>query len=323
MKAAFPRNLSRAEVLKLTAASAFALASPACAQPAPAANSARPAAAANATDGLVGTRPIPSSGEALPIIGCGTWQGFDRPASEREPLVETLKVLFGAGGSVIDSSPMYGRAEAAVGDVLARIGGEKKAFLATKVWTRGRAAGIAQMETSMRLFGVQTIDLMQIHNLVDWRTHLDTLKGWKSERRIRYLGVTHYTPSAHDELEAVLRAERLDFVQIDYSAADRAVERRLLPLAADRGIAVIVNQPFGGGGLLRQVSSRPLPDFAQELECATWAQMLLKFTVGHPAVTCVIPGTGSPQHMRDNVRAGVGKLPDAAMRERIAQAIAA
>jgi diketogulonate reductase-like aldo/keto reductase len=288
----------------------------ACGQPAQ-----RSPVTATAAGERMQTRPIPSSGEPLPVVGCGTWQTFDRAPGERGPLLQVVQALFDAGGSVIDSSPMYGRAEDAVGDVLSRIGGHDRAFLATKVWTRGREAGIAQMQASMRLLRDESIDLMQVHNLVDWRTHLDTLAGWKADGRVRYVGVTHYTPSAHDGLEAVMRAHRLDFVQLDYSADDRAVERRLLPLAAERGVAVIVNQPFGGGGLLRRVIGRPLPDWAAEIDCTSWPQLLLKFLLGHAAVTCVIPGTGRPEHMRDNVQAGLGRLPDAALRERIAQAI--
>jgi diketogulonate reductase-like aldo/keto reductase len=282
---------------------------------------AKSASPAPAPRGRMLTRPIPASGEALPVVGCGTWQTFDRAPGDRGPLAEVVRILFEAGGSVIDSSPMYGRSEDAVGDVLARLGSQDRAFLATKVWTRGKAAGIAQMQASMRLLREPVIDVMQVHNLVDWRTHLDTLAGWKAEGRVRYVGVTHYTESAHDDLEAVLRLNRLDFVQLDYSAADRAVERRLLPLAAERGIAVIVNQPFGGGGLLRSLLAQPLPPFAGEIGCETWAQLLLKFLLGHPAVTCVIPGTGRPEHMADNVRAGFGPMPDAGMRERIAQVI--
>ena len=214
---------------------------------------------------------------------------------------------------MIDSSPMYGAAEGVVGDLLAAAGTRDKAFLATKVWTSGRDAGIAQMRKSMALLRTDRIDLMQIHNLLDWRAHLPTLQAWKTEGRIRYLGITHYTDSAHDELERVMRAHTWDFVQLDYALDDRAVERRLLPLAAERGIAVIVNQPFGGGGLLRRLLPRPLPAWAAEFGATSWAQVLLKFVLAHPAVTCVIPGTGKPQHMRDNVQAGHGPYPDAAM----------
>lgn len=271
------------------------------------------------------TRPIPSSGAPLPVVGCGTWQTFDIGASpaERAQRAEVLRTLFAAGGSVIDSSPMYGRSEGVVGDLLAESGDRARAFVATKVWTRGRAEGIAQMQRSMSLLRVDRIDLMQVHNLVDWRTHLQTLRAWKKEGRITYLGVTHYTSSAYGELEAVLRAETLDFVQLNYSADDRAAEQRLLPLAADRGMAVLINLPFGGGGLLRALHRRPLPAFAAEIGCTSWAQLLLKFVLGHPAVTCVIPGTSRPEHMRDNVRAGMGPMPDPGMRARIAAALKA
>ncbi len=265
------------------------------------------------------TRKIPSSGTALPVVGCGTWRAFDvgDGAGERTPLAEVLRVLFEAGGSVIDSSPMYGRAEGVVGDLLAAAHNRGNAFLATKVWTSGRAAGITQMQRSLQLLRTDHIELMQVHNLVDWRTHLATLRGWKREKRISYLGVTHYTPSAYDELEAVLRAEPLDFVQLDYAIDDRTAERRLLPLAADRGIAVLVNRPFGGGGLLQKLRNQPLPDWAGEIGCRSWAQILLKYVLGHPAVTCVIPGTSRPEHMRENADAGVGPLPDAAFRAKM------
>ena len=269
------------------------------------------------------TRPIPSSGEPLPVVGCGTWRTFDvgKTTAERAPLAEVLNILFAAGGSVIDSSPMYGASEAVVGDLLTMMNARTKAFIATKVWAQGRQAGIAQMQQSTKLLRAESIDLMQVHNLVDWRMHLATLRAWKAEGRIRYLGITHYTPGAHDDLEAVMRAEKLDFVQLDYALDDRAAERRLLPLAAERGVAVIVNQPFGGGGLLRKLRDRPLPSWAQEINCETWAQALLKFVLGHPAVTCVIPGTGRPEHMRDNAGAGLGSFPDAALRAHMAASL--
>jgi diketogulonate reductase-like aldo/keto reductase len=266
------------------------------------------------------TRRIPSTGAPLPVVGCGTWRTFyvgSTPA-ERTPLAEVLAILFEAGGSVIDSSPMYGPAEGVVGDLLAASNSRDKAFLATKVWTSGRAEGIAQMEESLARFRTGHIELMQIHNLLDWRTQLATLRAWKKEGRITYLGITHYTSSAFDELEAVMRKEPLDFVQLNYALNDRAAEKTLLPLAADRGIAVLVNQPFGGGGLLRSLLGRPLPAFASETGCQSWAQFLLKFVLGHPAVTCVIPGTGRPEHMRDNVQAGFGVIPNNGQRERMA-----
>jgi diketogulonate reductase-like aldo/keto reductase len=266
------------------------------------------------------TRPIPASGEELPVIGCGTYRGFDvGPQGTAYPrLQQVLDALFAAGGSVVDSSPMYGRAEAVAGDPLAEGSAHKKAFIATKVWTRGREAGIAQMQNSFKLLRTTRIDLMQIHNLVDWRTHLRTLREWKEAGRIRYLGITHYTESAFGDLEAVMRSEQIDFVQLNYSVADRAAERRLLPLAAERGIAVIVNYPLASGSAVRAVNKRPLPGWAADIDCTSWPQLLLKFVVGHPAITCAIPGTGSPEHMADNARAGLGRMPDEAMRARIA-----
>jgi diketogulonate reductase-like aldo/keto reductase len=278
-----------------------------------------PPARAQAPGAKLHTRKIPSGGAALPVIGCGTWRAFDvgDSAAERAPLAEVLRVLFEAGGSVIDSSPMYGRAEAVVGDLLSAAHNRDKAFIATKVWTAGRAAGIAQMQRSMQLLRADHIELMQVHNLLDWRTQLANLRGFKRDGRIRYLGVTHYTPSAYDELEAVMRSEALDFVQLNYAVDDRAAERRLLPLAADRGVAVLVNRPFGGGGLLRSLRNRPLPDWAPEIECRSWAQILLKYVLGHPAVTCVIPGTSRPEHMQENAGAGLGTLPDAAFRAKM------
>jgi len=270
------------------------------------------------------TRAIAASQAQLPVVGCGTWRTFDvgPGAAARAPLLEVLRILFDHGGSVIDSSPMYGAAEAVVGDLLATMQARERAFIATKVWTHGREAGITQMRRSLELLHTDRIELMQVHNLVDWRTQLATLRTWKGEGRIRYLGITHYTPAAYGDLEAVMRAERPDFVQLDYSLADRAAEQRLLPLARELGIAVIVNQPFGGGELLRSLLSRPLPAWAGDIECTSWAQVLLKFVLAHPAVTCVIPGTGRPEHMRDNVQAGFGGYPDAALRERMVRDVA-
>jgi diketogulonate reductase-like aldo/keto reductase len=265
------------------------------------------------------SRLIPLTRELLPVVGCGTWRTFDvgQSPAERDRLREVLRVLFDNGGSVIDSSPMYGAAESVVGDLLLAMNARDKAFIATKVWTSGREAGITQMRRSMELLRVERIDLMQVHNLVDWRTQLATLRAWKKEGRIRYIGITHYTPSAYAELESVMRAEKPDFVQLDYSLADRTAEQRLLPLAADLGVAVIVNQPFGGGGLLQSLLAKPLPAWAAEIGCETWAQVLLKFVLANPAVTCVIPGTGRPEHMKDNVRAGFGRYPDATLRGRM------
>ncbi len=266
-------------------------------------------------------RPIPSSGERLPVVGCGTWRGFDVRPGRADGLRAVLGALFEAGGSVIDSSPEYGAAETVVGDLLERMNAHDRAFLATKVWSRGRDSGIRQMNRSFELLRSDVVDLMQVHNLIDWRTHLETMRAWKREGRIRYLGITHYTERAHDELETIMRAEPLDFVQLNYAANDRGAAQRLLPLAAERGIAVLVNRPFGGGGLLRRLSRRPLPDWAGDIDCTSWAQVLLKFVLAQPAVTCVIPGTADPTHMRDNALAGREPFPDVALQQRIVAAI--
>ncbi len=265
-------------------------------------------------------RVIPSSGEPLPVVGCGTYVGFDvapGSAAYRE-LAGVLQALFDAGGSVLDSSPMYGRAESSLGELLESTGSRNRAFVATKVWTSSRERGIDQMTESMKRLRMKPLDLMQIHNLVDWRAHLPTLRAWKEQGAIRYVGISHYTASAYAEVEAVMREHALDFLQVNYSVEEREAEARLLPLAADLGIAGLVTRPFGGGGLLGRLRQRPLPDWVAEMGCTSWAQVLLKFVLGHPAVTCVIPGTGKAVHMRDNAAAGTGAIPDLAMRERIA-----
>jgi diketogulonate reductase-like aldo/keto reductase len=271
------------------------------------------------------SRPIPVSGETIPAVGLGTWRVFDvgNSPAERAPLKDVLKSLVELGGRVVDSSPMYGAAESVVGDLAAELAITDKLFLATKVWTSGRDAGVAQMEQSLKRFRAQRLDLIQIHNLLDWRTHLRTLREWKAAGRIRYLGVTHYTASAYDELERVLRAEALDFVQVNYSLGEREAERRILPLARDRGVAVLANRPFAEGGLFQRVRSQALPAWAAELDCESWAQFFLKWILAHPAVTCAIPGTSRPQHMVDNLKAAAGKLPDAATRDRMAALIRA
>jgi len=269
-------------------------------------------------------RPILRSAESLPVIGLGTWQTFDvgPTAAEREPLRHVLGDFIKLGGRVVDSSPMYGRSEHVVGDLAAELKAHKKLFLATKVWTNGRESGIRQMEQSLAKLRASPIDLMQVHNLVDYRTHLVTLRRWKEQGRVRYIGVTHYTESAYDDLAKVIQSEELDFVQLNYSVAERTAERRLLPLAAERGLAVLVNRPFAAGGLFRRVSSRPLPAWSAEIDCTSWAQLFLKFVISHPAVTCAIPATSKVQHLRDNMQAGFGRLPDAKMRERIARSVA-
>jgi aryl-alcohol dehydrogenase-like predicted oxidoreductase len=279
--------------------------------------------AANSSKPIL-TKPIPRTGESLPVIGLGTWQTFDVGAaqSERAPLREVLREFVRLGGKAIDSSPMYGRSESVVGDLAAELKLEGKLFVATKVWTSGREAGIRQMEESFRRMRAKPIDLMQIHNLVDWRAHLITLREWKKQGRIRYIGVTHYTASAYDQLARVLESEELDFVQLNYSIAERDAEQRLLPLAAERGIGVLVNRPFAQAQLFSKVRGKPLPAFAEEIGCASWAQFFLKFVVSHPAVTCAIPATSKVQHLTDNMQAGTGPLPDAKIRQRMATYVA-
>ena len=264
-------------------------------------------------------RSIPASGELLTVVGCGTWQTFDVGTSdaERRPLLAVLRTLLDSGGTVIDSSPMYGRAEAVTGNLVADLKARERAFIATKVWTTGQAEGAAQMARSMRLMRADPIDLIQIHNLVDWRAHLKTLRDWKASGRVRYLGITHYTASAHADLEAIMRTEAIDFVQVNYAMDDRAAERTLLPLAVERGIATLINRPLGQGGLVKRLSRRPLPDFASEIGCETWSQLALKYLIANEAVTCVIPATRNPEHMKSNAMAGSGLLPDAPMRKRI------
>ena len=231
-----------------------------------------------------------------------------------------LGALFEAGGTLIDTSPMYGKAEGVVGDLLADAGRTAKPFVATKVWTRGREDGIAQMARSVGLLKAQPLDLMQVHNLLDWRLHLATLRDWKQAGRVRYLGVTHYHDGAHADLAAVMRSEPIDFVQFNYALDDRAAEKMLLPLAADRGIAVLINRPFGEGVLIRRLAQQPLPAFAAEIGCATWSELALKYLLAHEAVTCVIPATRQPQHMSANARAGTGALPDVTTRALILKA---
>ena len=266
-------------------------------------------------------RAIPKSGELLPMVGLGTWRAFDvfDTSDMRAPQREVIQLMFEAGGSVVDASPMYGRAEGIVGDLLAETEDRRRAFLATKVWTEGRDRGIAQMEDPLRQMWTNVIDLMQIHNLIDWRTQLETLRLWKAAGIFRYIGITHYSSHAIDDLVAVMENEDIDFVQMAYSIGERAVEDKLLPVAAERGIAIIVNRPYEGGNLFASITGESLPDWAQEFDCKTWSQFFLKFVMSHPAVTCVIPATSKPNHMIDNLAAGRGRLPDDAMRRRMIQ----
>ena len=268
-------------------------------------------------------RTIPSSGEKLPVIGLGTWQKFDVDLTPetRKPLEEVLSFFVKLGGHVIDSSPMYGRAEEVIGELTSALGIRDKLFLATKVWTRGKESGIKSLERSLALLRTKRIDLMQVHNLLDVQTHLATLRHWKEQGRIRYLGVTHYNSSAFAEIEKILKSEKLDFLQINYSLMEREAEQRVLPLAQERGVAVIVNRPFGAGDLFDKTRSKPLPDWSADFDCQSWAQFFLKWIVANPAVTCVIPATGKPQHLEDNMQAGFGRLPDAEMRRRMVELV--
>jgi diketogulonate reductase-like aldo/keto reductase len=264
------------------------------------------------------TRRIPRSGEELPAVGMGTWRTFD--TDERAGLLPVVRALFDAGGSVIDSSPMYGRSETTVGEVLGELGLGKRAFLATKVWTSGKDEGIAQMRDSIRKLG--HVDLMQVHNLIDFRTHLSTLRAWKESGTIRYWGVTHYSLSAFGDLESIVRSEKPDFVQLPYSLGVREAEERLLPACAEHGVAVLVMRPFEGGSLFADARKRPLPAWAKEIDCASWGQIFLKFILGHPAVTCPIPATSNPAHMADDLGAAFGRLPDEALRRRMVKELA-
>lgn len=256
-------------------------------------------------------RTIPSSNEKIPAVGLGTWQTFDAGENEKEraPLKEVLKTLVENGGSVVDSSPMYGSSERVVGDLSTELSLNNKLFIATKVWTSGKEAGIRQMNNSFALLKRKTIDLMQIHNLVDWQTHISTLRTWKDEGKIRYIGITHYTEGAYASIEQILKTTSIDFLQINYSLLSRKAEQQLFPLAMDKKVAVIINQPFEEGELFSRVKGKSLPPWAKEFDCNSWGQFFLKFILAQPAVTCVIPGTSKPHHMLDNIGAGIGKLP--------------
>lgn len=267
------------------------------------------------------TRKIPSTGEDLSAVGLGTWQVFDAggDSAARAPLREVIAAFAKAGGKMIDSSPMYGSAESVAGDLVAELSLRDRLFIATKVWARGREEGIAEMERSFKRLRVTTMDLMQVHNLLDVEVHTKTLRDWKAKRKIRYLGITHYTSSAYADVEKWLKKEKYDFLQINYSLAERESEKRLLPYCFENKIAVIANRPFAEGAMFRRVHGKPLPPWAAEIGVASWAQYFLKWIVGHPAVTCVIPGTGKPEHIADNVAAGFGALPDEGMRKRMAE----
>jgi diketogulonate reductase-like aldo/keto reductase len=270
------------------------------------------------------SRPIPSTGEEMPVLGLGTYDVFDVPSTPGAIATskEIVDLLLGEGGSVIDTSPMYNRSEKIIGDIIDSGSPREAMFIATKVWTNGRASGIDQMNRSAELMDADVIDLMQVHNLRDTEIHMQTIRDWQEAGRIRYNGLTHYTASAHDRLESAMKKHKPEFIQINYSLGELEADRRLLPLAADMGIAVLVNRPYQGGRLFRAVSGRDLPDWATEF-AASWGQFFLKFIISHPAVTCAIPATSKPHHMVDNLEAGFGRLPDEATRRRMVSYMAA
>jgi diketogulonate reductase-like aldo/keto reductase len=262
---------------------------------------------------------IPSSGEEIPVVGMGTWQTFmvERTEAELAPLRDVLRIFHERGGRVVDSSPMYDPAEDVLGELASDLGIVDDLWVATKVWTEGREEGIAQMEQSLSELRRPNIELMQVHNLVDVEVQLDTLEAWKAEGRFRYIGVTNTSAQRYPAVEAILDDGRLDFVQINYSLAERASDERILPMARERGIGIITARPFAGGSLFQAVQGQPLPEWASEFDCSSWGQFFLKYIASHPAVTCAIPATSNPDHMRDNMGAGVGRLPDEEMRTRM------
>jgi len=278
---------------------------------------------ANSESAAMLMRAIPSSGEKLPVIGLGTWQAFDVDLTPkyRKQLGDVLSLFVKLGRRVIDSSPMYGRAEEVIGELSHSLGLRDKLFLATKVWTSGQQAGIDSMERSFTRLQTNRIDLMQVHNLVDVETQLATMRDWKGQGRFRYIGITHHDATAFAAVEKILRSEQLDSLQINYSLMEREAEQRILHLAQDRSVAVIVNRPFGAGDLFRRVGAKTLPDWAAEFDGRSWAQFFLKWIIAHPAVTCVIPATNKPEHLQDNLKAGSGRIPDAKMRARMEQTI--
>ncbi|MEQ8926716.1 MAG: aldo/keto reductase [Fulvivirga sp.] len=269
------------------------------------------------------TRVIGNTNEMLPVVGLGTWQTFDigSNSSEREALSNVLRELRSYGGSVVDSSPMYGRSEEVVGDLSSKLGIVNDLFMATKVWTSGKQAGINQMNQSIQLMKKARMDLMQIHNLLDWQTHIKTLKDWKEQGRIRHIGITHYVSGAFGRMESIMKSEPIDFIQLNYSIDSREAENTILPLAKDLGIAVLINRPYGGGYLFKKVKGKQLPEWAKEFDCASWGQFFLKYLLSNEAVTCVIPGTSKPHHMVDNLKAGIGTLPSPKMKGKMVELV--
>lgn len=305
-RSSLPRAVSRRAFLRsLAACGTCALVRPSVAQAVP---------------GPLLVRPIPSTGETLPVVGLGSWitfnVGSDRVA--RDACTDVMHNFFAAGGRLIDSSPMYGSSQEVIGYGLEQLGRPAALFAAEKVWTSPGSRGPAQIEQSRRHWKIARFDLLQVHNLLSWREHLSTLFAMKAAGHVRYVGITTSEGRRHAEFEQIMREQPLDFVQLTYNVLDREAEVRLLPLARERGIAVIVNRPFREGALIRQVSRHPLPGFAADIDCANWAQLLLKYIVAHAAITCAIPATSSVAHVRENMGAAYGRLPDEAMRRRIA-----
>jgi diketogulonate reductase-like aldo/keto reductase len=266
-------------------------------------------------------RAIPSSGEKLPVIGLGTSRVFNDAASERGPLEQVVATLAKLGGKLIDTAPAYGQAETVTGEIATKLKLHDKLFVATKVGTTGKTEGVQQMERSLELLGKKPLDLIQVHNLTDWEVQLATLQEWKKQGRIRYTGITQSRTNAHEEIARVLQKERVDFVQINYSLMEREADERVLPAAKERGVAVMVNRPFGRGDLFSRVRGKALPDWAAEIDCKSWAQFFLKWIIAHPDVTSVIPATSKPHHMEDNIQGGIGRLPDAKMRQRMVELV--
>lgn len=280
-------------------------------------------ARARGAEDVVEQRTVKKLGRALPCVGLGTWQTFDvgGSASERTPLAEVLRLFVEKGGAVVDSSPMYGRAETVLGDLAAETALAPKLFVATKVWTSGTEAGAKQIEASFRKLRVTTLDLLQIHNLLDWRAHLPTLRALKKEGRVKAIGVTHWQLSALDDLERIVRTEDVDFVQLPYSVITRDVEKRLLPAAKDLGVGVLVMRPFEEGALFGAVKGKALPAWAAQVGATSWAQLFLKFVLSHEAVTAPIPATSKPKHLVDNMGAGRGPFLDAAQRAELVRLV--
>lgn len=267
------------------------------------------------------TRTIPSSKEKIPIVGLGTWQTFDvgNNNNERNELKSVLQTFYNLGGRVIDSSPMYGSSESVVGDLSSSLDINNELFMASKVWTNGKSNGQRQIQQSVKRMQKPIMDLMQIHNLQDWKTHLETLYELKSKGKIRYIGITHYQSYAYNDMIYIMETERLDFIQLNYSIISREAERKILPLAREKGIAVLVNRPYEGGSLFRKTKNQTLPEWIKEFDCNSWGQFFLKYILSNPAVTCAIPGTSKVKHLTDNMKAGFGKLPNQGIRTKMIQ----